>query len=153
MLDEPSISRQWVARRLQRALSMERWCGALREGFGQKQDRTGQILRAHSGNAESRALRLESMIRETGSEPYGSWGLGFKATARLGGSALAHLSLRLMYQAAELIAEHTLSEYVNLMAFLEDATGIDRALPEAIKPMHLQALVELEELKKITLEI
>ena len=110
-------------------------------------------MRAHSGNAESRALRLESMIRETGSEPYGSWGLAFKATARLGGSALAHLSLRLMYQAAELIAEHTLSEYVNLMAFLEDATGIDRALPEAIKPMHLQALVELEELKKITLEI
>ena len=151
MLDEPSLSRQWVTRRLQRALSVERWCWALRGGFARKPGRTGQILREHSDNSESRALRLESMIREAGSEPYGTSGLGFKA-ARLGGSVLAHLSLRLMYQAAELIAEHTLSEYVSLMAFLEDATGFDRALPEAIKPMHLQALVELEELKKIGME-
>ena len=151
MLDEPSLSRQWVARRLQRALSVERWCWALRDGFARKPGRTEQILREHSDNAEARALRLESMIREAGSEPYGAWGLGFKA-ARLGGSILAHLSLRLMYQAAELVAEHTLSEYVTLAAFLQDAPGIDEALPEAIEPMHLQALAELEELKKIRME-
>ncbi len=151
MLDEPSLSRQWVTRRLQRALSVERWCWALREGFARKPGRTGQILREHSDNSESRALRLESMIREAGSEPYGTSGLGFKA-ARLGGSILAHLSLRLMYQAAELVAEHTLSEYVTLAAFLQDAPGIDKALPEAIEPMHLQALAELEELKKIRME-
>ncbi len=153
MLEEPSISRQWVARRLQRALSIERWCGSLREGFARKPDRLGQILRTHSCNAESRALRLESVIRAAGSEPYGSWGLGFKAAARLGGSILAHLSLRLMYKAAKLVAEHTLSEYVSLVAFLEDAPGIDKALPEAIEPMHVQTLFELDELNKITLEI
>jgi hypothetical protein len=92
------------------------------------------------------------MIREAGSEPYGTSGLGFKA-ARLGGSILAHLSLRLMYQAAELVAEHTLSEYVTLAAFLQDAPGIDKALAEAIEPMHLQALAELEGLKKIRMKI
>ena len=153
MLDEPSISRQWVARRLQRALSIERWCGSLREGFARKPDRLGQILRTHSCNAESRALSLESMIRATGSEPYGSWGLGFKSAARLGGSILAHLSLRLKYVTAELVAKHTLSEYVSLVAFLEDAPGIDRALPDAIEPMQVQTLYELEELNKIKLEI
>jgi hypothetical protein len=35
---------------------------------------------------------------------------------------------------------------------LQDAPGIDKALPEGIEPMHLQALAELEELKKIGME-
>tara|TARA_B100000959_G_scaffold284894_2_gene357827 strand:+ start:9861 stop:10076 length:216 start_codon:yes stop_codon:yes gene_type:complete len=71
----------------------------------------------------------------------------------LGGSILAHLSLRLKYETAELVAKHTLSEYVSLVAFLEDAPGIDRALPDAIEPMQVQTLYELEELNKIKLEI
>lgn len=145
MLDEPSLSRQWVARRLQRALSVERWCGSLREGFARNPAKTGKILLKHATSAKIRALRLESLIRETGSEPYGSWGLGF-TTARFGGWLLARLNLGLMRRAAKLVAEHTLSEYETLEAFVQDAPGIDNALSEAIEPMHAQLGSELDEL-------
>ncbi len=145
MLDEPSLSRQWVARRLQRALSVERWCGPLREGFARSPSKTGEILRTHGASAADRALRLESLIREIGGEPYGSWGLGAK-TARFGGRLVPMLSLGLTRRAARLVAEHTLAEYEALDAIVQDAPGIDGMLAEAIEPMGTQVASELEEL-------
>ena len=145
MLDEPSLSRQWVARRLQRALSVERWCGPLREGFARCPTKTGEILRSHGARAADRALRLESLIREIGGEPYGSWGLGAK-TARLGGRFVPLLSLGLTRRAAKLVAEYTLSEYKALDAIVQDAPGVDRMLSEAIEPMGTEVASELEEL-------
>ena len=145
MLDEPSLSRQWVARRLQRALSVERWCGPLREGFARNPSDSGEILRAHGASAADRAHKLESLIREMGGEPYGSWGLGAN-TARFGGRLVPLLSLRLTRHAAMLIAEHTLSEYQALDAIVQGAAGIDNTLSEAIEPMGTQVASELEEL-------
>ncbi len=145
MLDEPSLSRQWVARRLQRALSVERWCGPLREGFGRSPSNTGNILRTHGGRAAERALRLEALIREMGGEPYGSSGLGAKM-ARFGGRLVPLLSLRLTRHAAMLIAEHTLSEYEALDAIVQAAAGIDSTVSEAIEPLGAQVASEFEEL-------
>ena len=145
MLDEPSLSRQWVARRLQRALSVERWCGPLRLGFARSAGHTGQVLDKHGTNAAQRAARLEALIRNVGSEPYSSRGIGAR-TARLGGRLLPLLSSRLTLRAAGLVAEHTLSEYEALEAFVRDAPGIDAELAETILPMHAQVASELAEL-------
>ena len=51
-----------------------------------------------------------------------------------------------MRRAAKRVAEHTLSEYETLEAFVQDAPGIDNALSEAIEPMHAQLGSELDEL-------
>lgn len=143
MLDDPSLSRQWVARRLQRALTVERWCGPARAGLAR--GRWRQLLSAHASASRRRAAQLEELIRAVGSEPYGSWGVGAPLT-RAAATLPALVSNRLSGRIARLIAEHTLSEYRALQALVEDAAGVPGGLVDRIRPLAVEAALELEML-------
>ena len=80
IFDEPSISRQWVARRLQRALTVERWGGPARTGLSRLGGEAGRLLLEHGQTAGKRAQTLESLIRDVGAEPYFSVGIGAPTT-------------------------------------------------------------------------
>jgi len=145
MLDEPSLSRQWVARRLQRALSVERWGAPLRLGLARVGGDQGRTLSSHGETAARRARVLEELIRGVGAEPYGSWAIGARltrATASLVGRASGAASRRI----AMLMAEHTLSEYGTLEALVQEAPGVPRELPDAIRPMYEESAREFKEL-------
>lgn len=144
MLEDPSLSRQWVARRLQRALTVERWGAPARAGLAR---RTGRpILAAHAAAAERRATQLQALIREIGAVPYASRGIG-APLARAGAVLLGGLNRRLAAGMARRIAEHTLAEYRALAAFVEDAPGVPAELSARIAPLQQQALAELRELE------
>ncbi len=148
MLDDPALSRQWVARRLQRALSVERWGTPLRVGLAGGKDGPHRILALHAAAAEARAQRLVELIRLLGSEPYSVLGVSPPLT-RTAGRTLAALSRRLADRAAEWLAEHTLGEYDALEAFMEDALGIPAEISYAIAPLHQQVLEEVRSLQII----
>jgi len=145
LFDEPSISRQWVARRLQRALTVERWGGPARDGLSRIGGDEGLILAEQGRSAHKRALTLEGLIREIGAEPYPSWGIG-APTTRLAGGLLGSTSRALSRRLAHLIAEHTLSEYHTLEALVQDAPGVPPGLVERVTPMREQSLREFEAL-------
>ena len=148
MLDEPSLSRQWVARRLQRALTVERWGGPARCGLARVGGETGQLLSGHGDSSRTRAAALEELIREVGSEPYPSWGIGAPTTkfaAAVLGSTSGYLSKRL----AHIIAEYTLSEYRALGAFVEDALGVPADLGTHVAPLYEQSSREFESLASV----
>lgn len=143
MLDDPSHSRQWVARRLQRALTVERWAAPARAGLARR-DEAG-VLAAQAQASARRAVQLEALIRDLGSVPYRSHGVG-APFARAATALLGALSGRLAARVARRIAEHTLAEYRALQAFAEDAPGVPAGLTARIAPLQQEALVELREL-------
>jgi hypothetical protein len=145
MLDEPSLSRQWVARRLQRALTVERWGGPARTGLSRLRGKEGRLLVEQGQAAEKRALILESLIREIGAEPYSTLGIG-APTTRLASALLGRTSGYLARRLATLIAEHTLSEYRALEAFVQDAPGVPAGIFDRVTPMRAQSAHELEAL-------
>lgn len=144
MLDDPAHSRQWVARRLQRALTVERWGAPARAGLA-RADR-GDVLAAQARAAEQRAAELQALIRDVGSVPYPSHGIG-APLARAATALLGALSRSLSARAARRIAEHTLAEYRALQAFVEGAPGVAPELSTRIAPLHRQAAAELQELE------
>ncbi len=148
MLDDPALSRQWVARRLQRALSVELWGAPLRVGLAGGKDGPHRILAVHAAAAEARAQRLVEPIRLLGSEPYSALGVSPPLT-RAAGRALAAVSRGMADRTAEWLAEHTLSEYEALNAFVEDAPGIPAEIAYAIVPLQQQVLEEARSLQII----
>jgi hypothetical protein len=143
MLDDPAHSRQWVARRLQRALTVERWAAPARAGLARRdQDR---VLAAQARASQDRAVQLQALIRDVGSVPYPSHGVG-APLARAAARLLAALSRRLAARLARRIAEHTLAEYRALQAFVEDAPGVPEGLAARVAPLQQQALTELQQL-------
>jgi len=147
MLDDPAHSRQWVARRLQRALSMERWGAPLRTGLAHGKDGPHRILAAHAAAAEERIRRLVDLIRLLGSEPYAT--LGGTPFARTAGNALAVVSRSLADRAADWLATHTLGEYEALEAFVDAAPGIPSDIVNAIAPLHQEVVDEAKSLRII----
>ena len=85
IFEEPSLSRQWVVRRLQRALTVERWAGPARDGLAHG----AETLRGHGTTSAGRAEILESLIRDVGSEPYPSYGIAAPVTRSILTSASA----------------------------------------------------------------
>ena len=148
MLDDPTLSRQWVARRLQRALSVERWGAPLRAGLAGGKDGPHRILVIHAAAAEERAQRLVELIQLLGSEPYSALGVSPPFT-RAAGRSLAAVSRSLADRAAEWLAEHTLGEYEALNAVVEDAPGIPDEISYAIAPLRQKALEEARSLQII----
>lgn len=147
MLEDPSLSRQWVARRLQRALSLEYWGGAARRGLARSRGSLGPLMAAHAASSASRANDLEAMIRKIGSTPYPSWGLGARLTPPVIGG-FARLGAALAGRLARVLAEHTLSEYRTLEAFIEDAPGVAPEIGQRVAPMRTQAAAELTALRE-----
>lgn len=145
MLDEPSLSRQWVARRLQRALSVERWGAPLRAGLARTGGERGRTLGEHGENAAQRARALEALIRSIGSEPYGSWGVGAPLT-RAAATLVARTSTTVTRRVSLLMAEHTLSEYSALEALVQKAPGVPEDLFDALTPMHDESEREFRQL-------
>lgn len=146
MLDEPSLSRQWVARRLQRALSVERWGAPLRVGLARVGGEGGRTLSNHGDTAARRARVLEELIREVGAEPYGAWSVGAHLT-RAAASLVGHGSTGASRRIALLMAEHTLSEYRALEALVQEAPGVPADLHDAVTPMIDESARELRELE------
>jgi len=144
---EPSISRQWVARRLQRALTVERWGGPARTGLSHLRGEGGRLLLAHGRTAGKRAQTLELLIREVGAEPYFAFGIG-APTTRFTTALLGRTSGYLAHRLATLIAEHTLSEYRALEAFVQDAPGVPADIFDRVTPMRAQSADELEALAR-----
>jgi hypothetical protein len=145
MLDEPTLSRQWVARRLQRALSVERWGAPLRSGLSRVGGAPGDTLRGHGETAANRARILEDLIREIGSEPYGSWGIGAKVT-RAAASLVGHSSSAATRRIALLMAEHTMSEYRALEAVVQESPGVSFDLLTTVTPLRDESAREFAEL-------
>lgn len=145
MLDEPSLSRQWVARRLQRALSVERWGAPLRVGLARVGGERGSTLSNHGSAAARRALALEELIREVGAEPYAEWSVGARLT-RAASSLVGRGSTAASRRIALLMAEHTLSEYRTLEALVQEAPGVPADLLDAVTPMYDECARELKEL-------
>ena len=147
IFDEPSISRQWVARRLQRALTVERWGGPARTGLSRVAGKEGRLLVEQGKSAEERTRVLESLIRDVGAEPYSTLGIG-APTTRFITALLGRTSGYLTRRLANLIAEHTLSEYRSLEALVENAPGVPADLLDRVTPMRAQSAEELEALAR-----
>jgi len=145
MLDEPVLSRQWVARRLQRALTVERWSGPARAGLSRCGGHTGRLLAAQADASRQRAARIEHLIDEIGAVPYPIWGVGAPLT-RTATSVVGLLSIALSARLGRLLAEHTLSEYQALEAFVQDAAGVPADLFEQITPLQAESARELAAL-------
>ena len=95
-----------------------------------------------------RAQRLVELIRLLGSEPYSSVGASEPVT-RASGRVLATISRRLADQAAAWLAEHTLSEYEALEAFVDDAPGIPSEIVYGIAPLYQEVVEEARSLEII----
>lgn len=149
MLEDPSLSRQWVARRLQRALSLEYWGGAARRGLARGGSPLAGLMAEHATHSAARAADLTILIQDIGSSPYPGWGIGARLTAPLT-RGIALTSSGLARRLARMLAEHTLSEYRNLEAFVEDAPGVAPEMRERVGPMHEQAGNELTALRSAT---
>ncbi len=145
IFDEPSISRQWVARRLQRALTVERWGSPARTGLSRLGGEAGQLLLEHGQTAGQRAQTLESLIRDIGAEPYFALGIG-APTTRFATALLGRTSSYLAHRLATLIAAHTQSEYRALEAFVQDAPGVSADIFDRVTPMRAQSVDEFEAL-------
>ena len=147
IFDEPSISRQWVARRLQRALSIERWGGAVRGGFGAIPGAPGVLLARHADQAAGRAAVIYEQIESIGATPYGH--ITLLASLTRGAAGLfARVGRPFARKLALMLAEHTLSEYENLGALAEGAPGVPPEIAVALAPLQALALEELRELEE-----
>ena len=132
MLDDASLSRQWVARRLQHALTMERWWAPLRHGLARRATTAqGQEAAEQALSSQQRAEELSQIIRSLGSEPYRSFGIG-APLARAAGWLVATFSPRLATWMGRHLVEHSWAEYEALAAFVEGATGVPAELAGAV---------------------
>ena len=129
MLDEPQLSRQWVVRRMQRALTIDRTAAALLRGLAHGGGARRPALARAAEEAAGRAERLLELIRAIGSVPYPSWGVASTA-ARWAGRFAARLPWSWQRYALRRLAAFTLAEYDALRAFVRTAVGI----PDSVRP-------------------
>lgn len=132
MLDDPGHLRQWLARRLQRALSLERWGEGLRRGLARLEPPLGPALLDGAEASRRRRESLQELLRQLDVPPYTSLGLA-SPIGRVAGSLLARLSSRGARAAGGRLVEHTLSEYTALAALVEDSGGLPQVGIEAVK--------------------
>lgn len=135
MLDEPSLSRQWVLRRMQQCLTTELAAHAFAAG-----------LAASAGSPHTSGLReleacsarrvdlLERSIRGEGGAPYSSVGLA-RATSRLGGRVMGLLGAWSWRPILDRVLEHAAGELDALAGFAATADGIDPDLADRLRPL------------------
>ncbi|MFQ5743971.1 MAG: hypothetical protein ACE5HV_10335 [Acidobacteriota bacterium] len=132
MLDEPALSRQWVIRRLQRVLALERWCGPFRRGLARPLEPPYKaVLTAHADASATRAASVSRLIVDLRGTPYPTLGLA-PPVAAAAGWCVARVSRRMALAACRRIAGYTLASYDGLMALGEDAAGVPEAVPEKL---------------------
>ncbi len=134
LFDEPSISRQWVLRRLQKALTTDLAAGAFETGLSRSCSRPDrELLSELAEAAETRAGTVREMIIVEGGTPYQSIGLA-RACSRVGGLFLGPLAFA-WRPGLRLLAEHTLQEYDALLAQVRTAPGISDQLAPQAEPL------------------
>ncbi len=134
LFDEPSISRQWVLRRLQKALTTDLAAGAFQRGLGRSCPRADrELLATLAEGAETRATAVREMIVGEGGAPYQSIGLA-RACSHAGGTLLGPLTFA-WRPGMRLLAEHMLQEYDALVAQVRTAPGVSDALTPSAEPL------------------
>jgi hypothetical protein len=138
LFDEPSISRQWVLRRLQQVLTTDLAAGAFARGLGRFCAAAERPLATELAvGAETRAATVRELILDEGGTPYQSIGLA-RACSRLGGTVAGPLAL-VWRPGLRLLATHTLQEYETLVAHLRTAPGISAGLAAKAEPLFRSA--------------
>lgn len=134
LFDDPGHSRQWVLRRLQRALTLDLAAAALMRGISATARADAKTARLAALAAQSRADGVRGIITGLGSVPYSSVGLA-RAAASTGGRLLGLLGSWSWRYPTRRLAEHTYSEYDLLRAFIEGSTGVDQELAAEVAPL------------------
>jgi hypothetical protein len=135
IFEEPSISRQWVLRRLQRALTTDLAAASFQRGISKtcRRDRRA-IVAALAASGESRADRLRTLITSEGSVPYQSIGMA-RLGARFGGGLIGIVGAWAWAPLLRRLTEHMLQEYDLLVAFARDAPGVSADLATHAEPL------------------
>ncbi len=135
MLDEPSLSRQWIVRRLQRALSMEYRHAPLWEGMAARIGAPwDSVARQSAGSARERARAIAEIIDGLGSSPYPTFGFA-QPLCSAAGLLLGLVSRRAALSTSRRASSHALAEYVGLAALADGAEGVPEDLFDAVTPL------------------
>ncbi len=134
LFDEPGLSRQWVLRRLQRALTLDLAAAALQRGIAATTRRDATVASQLAQAAQERADTVRQLVESLGSAPYSSLGLA-RAAAATGGRLMGLLGSWSWRRAVERLAEHTLSEYDLLRVLVDGAPGVDPGLVDRVPPL------------------
>lgn len=146
MLDEPSLSRQWLARRLQRALMLDTCGAALRRGIGRGAGIDDGVVDVHAASAEHRAATVAATIRTVGSEPYSSLRVS-SWLATMAGRTLGLLGPWAWRSLLQRLADHTLSEYDALTALADGAPEAPEGLAGRLHSLVPTIEAEVESLR------
>ena len=137
--DHPDLSRQWVLRRLQRALTIDLAAAALLSGLATSVQKCHQpLLSSLANSSAARAETLRSLILELDSAPYSSIGLGRKVST-VGGFALGWTGAAIWRPCVRRLTEHMLSEFDLLISLADGAGGIDSHLVDRLRPLLVSA--------------
>jgi hypothetical protein len=148
MLDEPSLSRQWIVRRLQRALSMDLRHASLWGGMsGRIRGPWDSVIRASGESAATRAATLAAAIEELGSVPYPTVGItGSLCSAA--GWLLGTTSHRAALYTSRRAASQALAEYGALVALVDGAVGVPESFIETVSPLLATAIADAARLRQ-----
>ena len=147
LFDHPDLSRQWVLRRLQRALTADLAAAALLSGLAASvRKRHRPLLTDLASGAAARAARLREVIIELGSAPYSSIGLG-RRLSMVGGFALGWTGAAVWRPCIRHLVAHMLSEYDLLIGLTDGAEGVSSRLVERLRPLLVSAQHQNESLE------
>lgn len=147
MLDEPTLSRQWVVRRLQRLRAAELWGAPFRGGMATRMaPPEGSALGRQAAAARDRAHHLARLIQQLGSVPYGASRLA-RSLGTPAGWLLAAVAPGTARAAVRRLARHLLAEYASLEGLAESVPGIPGAVADRIRWLRRAVAAELEGLE------
>ena len=149
MLEDPGLSRQWVLRRMQRALTLDRVGSAWRAGLaGSEPDHAGAVMQEAAAGATARADTMEALIRSVGGAAYSSIGLS-PLLARWLGAGLRWLGSWAWLTLACRLARHMLSEYTNLVALIHGAAAAPPGSTKRLEPILVLLDRELKAVEQL----
>lgn len=148
MLQDPALSRQWILRRLQKALTADLAILSLVTGLERSAgDDWAPMLALARESLHSRAALEEGLIRREGGMPYSSVGLARRAS-RLGGRLLGVLGARAWRPLLVRLTEHSYAELDALVAFTRGAPGISEQMAGDLAPEVERSRQILERLRR-----